>query len=325
LFYLIVKPRNVPLIMQKTKTLLRRLPEHHPTRSVIEQDYSWRKAGLKGELEIDYYISLLPEEDYLIFNGLRLSYGSHHFQIDTLLLSSNFALLIEVKNLAGELFYDQHTKQLIKTLNGKVEALSDPIAQVKRQKYQFKRLLANLLPNSFPIEHLVVLSNQSSILKTNPGGESIFKEIMFGESLIFRISEMEKSHKKHLLPSPQLGIVKNKLTECHQPFDQDILEHYSIMSKDVYSGVRCPNCDRLPMEWKRGLWLCATCKHSSKTAHLTSIQDFVLLYNEPFKNFQIRRFLHIPSIYLTSRLLSKANLPSTGEKRHRTYHLELND
>jgi hypothetical protein len=213
---------------------------------------------------LTYYISLLPEEDYQIFNGLRLPYASNHFQIDTLLLSSKFALLIEVKNLAGELFYDQYTKQLIKTLNGKVEALPDPIAQVKRQKYQFKRLIANLLPNSFPLEHLVVLSNQSSILKTNPGGESIFKEIMFGESLIFRISEMENAHKKLLLTSSQLKIVKNNLLECNQPFDQDILEHYSILSKDVCTGVRCPSCDRLSMEWKRGVWLCDTCRHSSK-------------------------------------------------------------
>jgi hypothetical protein len=322
---LIVKPRNVPLIMQKIQTLFHRLPEQHPNRPEIEREYSWRKAGLKGEREIDYYISLLPEEDYLVFAGLRLPYGSKHFQIDTLLLSSQYALLIEIKNLAGELFYNQHTKQLIKTHNGKEEAFSDPIAQVMRQKYQFKRLLENSLPNSFPLEHLVVLSNQSSILKTNPGGESIFKEIMFGESLIFRISEMQNSHKKQLLTTTQLKKVKDNLLKWHQPFNQDILEQYSIMRKEVYTGVRCPSCNYLPMEWKRGVWVCAKCRHLSKTAHINSIQDYVLLYNEPFKNSQIREFLHIPSIYLTSRFLSKADLRSNGQKRHRTYHLELND
>lgn len=322
---MIVKPRNVPLKMQKLQALLYRLPDRHPARPEIEQEYSWRKAGLKGELEIDYYISLLPEEDYLIFNGLRLPNGSKNFQIDTLLLSSQYALLIEIKNLAGELFYDQHSKQLIKTLNGKVEAKSDPIAQVKRQKYQFKRLLENFLPNNFPLEHLVVISNQSSILTTNPGGESIFKEIMFGESLIFRISEMESSHKKQLLSSTELKKVSDYLLECHQPLNQDILQQFTVSWHEIVAGVRCPSCNCLSMEWKRGIWLCATCKHHSKTAHINSIHDFVLLNNAPFKSSQIRLFLSIPTVWLTSRLLSKANLPSTGERRHRTYYLVLND
>jgi hypothetical protein len=311
--------------MQKVQALLHRLPEGHPTRPEVEREYSRRKAGLKGEREIDYYTSLLPEEDYLIFYSLRLPYLSNFFQIDTLLLSSRFALLIEIKNLSGELFYDQHTHQLIKTVNGNVEALSDPIAQVKRQKYQFKRILTNLLPNSFPIEHLVVLSNQSSILKTNPGGEAIFKEIMFGGNLIFRINEMENCHKKQLITASQLKKVTDTLLKCHQPYNHNILEQYSILVRDILPGVRCPSCNCLQMEWKKGFWLCPTCKHRSKTAHIHSIHDYVLLNNTPFKSSQIRVFLNVPSVFLTSRLLSKSNLPSTGEKKHRTYHLELND
>ncbi len=322
---MIVKSRNVPLKMQKLQALLHRLSEGHPARPEIEREYSWRKAGLKGELEIDYYISLLPEEDYLIFNGLRLPYGSKNFQIDALLLSSQYALLIEIKNLAGEYFYDQNSKQLIKTLNGKVEAKSDPIAQVKRQKYQFKRLLGKLLPNNFPLEHLAVISNQSSILTTNPGGEAIFKEIMFGESLIFRISEMESSHKKQLLSSTELKKVSDYLLECHQPLNQGILQQFAISWQDIIGGVRCPSCNYLSMDWKRGMWSCSTCNHRSKTAHINSIHDFVLLYNAPFKNSQIRLFLNIPTVWLTSRLLAKANLPSTGERRNRTYCLVLND
>jgi hypothetical protein len=322
---LIVKTRGVPLTMQKLQALLYRLQESHPCRPEIEQELSRRKAGYKGELETDYFISLLPEEDYLIFCAIRLPYGSNYFQIDTLLLSSRFALLIETKNLAGDLFFNPESNQLIKTVNGKEEVMSDPILQVKRQKYQFKRWLSHILPNNLPLEHIVANSNHTAKLRTIPGGESIFKEVMVSGNLLFRISEMETIHKKQQLTFAQLQKVKESLLNDHQSLNQDVLKQYSIQSPDIIPGVRCPKCNNIPMSWLGGAWDCNKCNHRSKTAHLNSIKDYVLLYNAPFNNSQIREFIKSPSVHTTYRLLSKANLPSTGEKRHRTYFLVLSD
>lgn len=322
---LIVKPRGVPLTMQKLQVLLHRLPESHPSRPEIEQEYSRRKAGYKGELETDYLISILPEEDYLIFCAIRLPYGSNYFQVDTLLLSPRFALLIETKNLAGDLFFNPESNQLIKTVNGKEEVMSDPLLQVKRQKYQFKQWLTRILPNNLPLEHIVANSNHTAKLRTIPGGEEIFKEVMVAGNLLFRISEMEALHKKQQLTSTQLQKVKERLLNDHQSLNHDVLKQYLIKSPDIIPGVRCPKCNSLPMIWLGGAWDCHKCKHRSKTAHLNSIKDYVLLYNTPFKNSQIREFLNSPTVHTTYRLLSKSNLPSTGEKKHRTYHLELND
>jgi Nuclease-related domain len=322
---LIVKPRGVPLTMQKLQALLYRLPESHPSRHEIEQEYSRRKAGFKGELETDYFLSLLPEEDYLIFGSIRLPYGSNYFQIDTLLLSPRFAILVETKNLAGDLFFDPESNQLIKTVNGKEEVMSDPVLQVKRQKYQFKRWLSQILPNNLPLEHIVANSNHTAKLRTKPGAESIFKEVMVGGNLLFRISEMEATHKKQQLTPAQLDKLKERLLNEHQPLIQEILNQYSIQRQQIITGVRCPKCNHIAMIWIGGVWNCSKCDHCSKTAHLNTIKDYVLLYNTPFKNSQIREFLNIPSVHVTYRLLSKANLPSTGKKRHRTYHLELND
>jgi hypothetical protein len=322
---LIVKPRGVPLTIQKLQALLYRLPESHPSRPEIEQEYSRRKAGYKGELETDYFISLLPEEDYLIFCSIRLPYGSNYFQVDTLLLSSRFALLIETKNLAGDLFFNPDSNQLIKTVNGKEEVISDPLLQVKRQKYQFKRWLSQILPNNLPLEHIVANSNHSAKLRTIPGAESIFKEVMVAGNLLFRISEMEATHKKQHLTPAQLEKIKECILDDHQPLIQDILNQYSIDRQDIKPGVRCLKCNHTGMSWIGGVWNCLECNHLSKTAHLNTIKDYVLLYNTPFNNSQIRKFLNIPSVQTTYRFLSKANLPSTGQKKHRTYHLELND
>ncbi|MCM3669672.1 NERD domain-containing protein [Mesobacillus maritimus] len=322
---MIVKPRQVPLTIRKLQALMYRLSATHQSRLEIERDFSRRKAGYKGELDVDYHTNLLPDEDYLIFHALRLPYKATYFQIDTLLLSPQYALLIEIKNLFGELFFDQHSKQVFKIVNGKEEAISDPIAQVKRQKYQLKGLLSSLLPNSFPLEHLVVISNPATILRTNPGGESVFKEVMSANNLIFRISEMETTYKNQLLTTTHLNRVKDYLLQCHQPLNQDVCEQYSIATQDIFKGVRCPNCNDLSMKWEKANWNCRQCTHQSKTAYLGSIHDYILLHNVPFKNAHIREFLQLPSVIFTTRLLNKTNFPSNGHRRHRIYHPSLSD
>ncbi|KKK36063.1 hypothetical protein WQ57_21435 [Mesobacillus campisalis] len=322
---MIIKPRTEPLAIKKLRALLYRLPEQHPRRAELEQEYSRRLAGFKGEQAVDYYTSLLPEEDYLIFHALRLPHKQLFFQIDTLLLSQRFGLLIEIKNLSGDLFLDQHSQQLIKTVNGKNEAMSDPILQVKRQKYQLDCLLAGRFSFKLPLLHQVAVSNTSAILRTNPGQEHIFKEIGTAGNLLFRIKEAEQAHKKQILTPGQLEKLKDTLLQLHESLNLDIISQYSISPQEIKTGVGCPSCLQLPMTWKHGFWICPRCLQKSRTAHLQAIYEYGLLYNTSFQNSQMRAFLQLPSISTTSKLLSKAELICTGARKYRRYHQVYDD
>ncbi|MEW9669496.1 nuclease-related domain-containing protein [Ammoniphilus sp. 3BR4] len=134
---MIKKPRTIPLIILMEEALLRRLPLNHPKREEILRNLEKRWTGYRGEQNLDYHLSFLPEKDYSLFQDLRLIQAKQTCQLDTLILSPHFALIIESKNIYGTLFFDQHSRQLIRTnKKQEEEGFPDPIMQAKRHKHK---------------------------------------------------------------------------------------------------------------------------------------------------------------------------------------------
>ncbi|WP_173917877.1 nuclease-related domain-containing protein [Halobacillus sp. Marseille-Q1614] len=142
---MIVKPRTYPLKLRKIQSLLRRLPKSHSKYPFIQSTYSRNLAGYEGEKSIDYYLDLLPEEDYLILKDLRIKGEKHYFQMDTILLTCKYILILEVKNFAGSLNLNRNTHQMIRTYNGVEEAFPDPILQVESHVQQLDRWINYIL------------------------------------------------------------------------------------------------------------------------------------------------------------------------------------
>ncbi|MED1098241.1 MULTISPECIES: nuclease-related domain-containing protein [Bacillus] len=86
--------------------MLRNLPSNHPKIPLITEELKKRTAGYRGETALDFPLSFIAEKDYFIFHDLRLQDSSRYFQMDTLVLSQKFALILEVKNIAGSLYFD---------------------------------------------------------------------------------------------------------------------------------------------------------------------------------------------------------------------------
>ncbi len=146
---MIIKPRTVPLALQQYQALERRLPANHPKMPLIQENLRKRLAGYKGECALDYPLSFLPEKKYSILHDVRLQANGHFFQIDTILLSEMFIVLIDAKNMAGKLYFDPRFHQLIQTLDGEEKAYSDPLIQARRHKELFTQWLAkNKLPSA---------------------------------------------------------------------------------------------------------------------------------------------------------------------------------
>lgn len=129
---MIVKRRKAPIRIKINDAILRRLPETHNKRTDVMQDSLRFGAGHKGEVTLDYYTSLLHEDAFHIFQGLRLKTGETHFQMDSLLLSHSFAIIIESKNMAGTLTFNSHFNQMDRSLNDKTDTFDDPLLQAKK-------------------------------------------------------------------------------------------------------------------------------------------------------------------------------------------------
>ncbi|MFE8696525.1 nuclease-related domain-containing protein [Cytobacillus sp. FJAT-53684] len=318
---MIVNERTIPIKIQKSEVLLRRIPENHWKRAEIVSDLAKRWAGFRGEQAVDFPLSKLPEKDYLIFHGIRLSNGKYSFQIDTLILTAFFALILEVKNYAGTLYFDPILDQLIQTNpNGEVKGYANPIEQARQQQIELEKWLKKR--NIFiPIEFLIIISKPSTIIQTAPGYMKMLQKVLHVQFLLSRIEKISSSYKKEIISSKELKKVCRALLKEHTPETFDPLQFYKILSNEILTGALCDKCQStLPLERHYGTWFCPKCQTKDKNAHIRAINDYFLLNNDPsISNQQFREFLHLSSASIAKKLLISMNLPFKGHYKDRVY------
>ncbi|WP_176167262.1 NERD domain-containing protein [Mesobacillus jeotgali] len=316
---MIVKKRIIPLRILIDEALLRRLPLNHPKRSEILQDLLIRKSGFKGEQDMDYYLSLLNDSEFNILQDLRIPLGKNHFQIDFLILSHAFFLLIENKNMPGIIEFDPDFNQVIRKHNDKVEIYDDPVLQVKRQLIQFVHWLKLNRFTIPPIEFLVTYSNQGSILQNPTKNEEIYKRVCKGGSVVMKVEEFKNKHKKDIFSEKELKKLTKLLIKSHQP-EGSHLSKFNLSPADFLQGVACPSCRQLYMERISGSWHCTSCGYRSADAHVQVIMDYFLIGNPSITNKQLRRLLRLSSDKTASRILLKMDLPFSGTTKNRVYY-----
>ncbi|RST77618.1 NERD domain-containing protein [Siminovitchia acidinfaciens] len=227
----------------------------------------------RGEHSIDYHLSFLEDNRYHILHDLRLlnHFGSNYFQLDNVILSSPFITLIDVKNYKGVIQFDNQYHQLIQVTDGKKRSLEDPIPQIRRQKLQLKKWLkAHYFPD-VPIEPLIVISNQSTIIETT-GNSSHFKYITHSINLPFQIKSFEDKYPIDVITPKDLVRLGNLLKKKDTPLNYNVLEYFGIHPNELIRGVHCPKCFAIPMQRGHGKWLCRVCRFASADAHIYSIQ-----------------------------------------------------
>lgn len=138
---MICKELKIPIIIEKSQALLWRLPLNHLKIPIIEKDLMKRKAGYNGEATVYYHLSFLKDKKYKIFYDIRIPLFSQHFQIDFLVLTPFYILIIEVKNISGTVTIDPLIRQLTRTYKGLTEGFPDPVSQVQRQTLLLQKWL----------------------------------------------------------------------------------------------------------------------------------------------------------------------------------------
>lgn len=318
--HLIAKDWALSIRIQKLQALEQRISPLHPIYPDVKAELSNRLAGYRGEKSLSFHINQLPDSKYFIFHGLRLLYKKYYFQIDNLLLCSAFGLILEVKNMGGELRFEKNFNQMIQTQKDNRIRRTNPVLQAKVQAIKLKKwLMVNNCPK-IPIYYLFVNSNPNTIIVSEPDNERTNQLICNSEFLIEKIIQIENVNKKEILDSKQLRRIKRLLLAKHTPENPNILQHFNLTQYDILTGVQCPSCNYLPMIYYWGKWNCPNCKVKSKTAHMKAVHDYFLLIKPSITNTEFRKFLHIDSVHIAQKLLSSMNLTYTGKYKDRVYH-----
>ncbi|NHC41356.1 NERD domain-containing protein [Bacillus sp. MM2020_1] len=321
---MIMKELTVPQRLFLTQILKVRLIIGHSKYQEIERDLAKRWAGYWGEIALANFVKDLPQEKYLIFHDLQLQINAIHFQIDTLLLSQNYILIIEAKNIAGTLTFDNTFKQLIRNHDdGTEESFEDPRVQCQRLQSLLRNWLIKNHCNVLPVDTLIFFKNTSTILKANSGDKTDFTKICKGRDIFNKIDSMEQRYHQEKINSETMTKIGNLLLSQHSPKPIDILREYNLTEKDIRSGVCCPNekCNYIPMNYKRGYWNCPACLTISKDAILITLSHYFYLYKPTITNQELRNFLLLPTPDTTQKIVRSLNLQTTGKTRDRFYYL----
>ncbi|SDK13934.1 nuclease-related domain-containing protein [Sediminibacillus albus] len=314
---MIVKKRLVPHRLQVLEALMRRLNANHPKMPSIKEDFARRISGFQGEQNIDYQLSLLPQNSFCILNDLRLPNKQYFFQIDSLLLNRKFAVIIEIKNITGTLLFDQSFKQLIRTIDGQEEGFQYPLLQADNQRRQLLEFFQQHELNPLPIETLVVISNPETVIKASYNPDEISNKVIHSELLVSKLNELKAQYVER--PSIPLEPIQQKLLASHRKETIRAYMMKGVKESEIKTGVECPQCHTIPMVRLHSRWHCPYCRHDSRDAHNRAISDYLLLIKPSITNRECQRFLHLHSRHTAKRLL-KFQLSFSGKSNKRVYY-----
>ncbi|MEC1179223.1 nuclease-related domain-containing protein [Metasolibacillus meyeri] len=105
------------------------------------------------------------KERYFLLHNFQTS--SH--QIDTIFLCEKFLLIVEIKNIAGRIDFNETCHQFTRTLeDGSMQGFRNPLDQVRRHQ----RMLQQLTP-TLPVIYVIVLAHPKTIIGHLPQSEPI--------------------------------------------------------------------------------------------------------------------------------------------------------
>jgi len=319
---LILKDHDLPLKLWILEALIERVSDENVRYEDIKEDLRIVRAGDRGERSIDYYVDLIDDNELRVFYDLRLPWKNYFFQMDTIFLTSSFILLVEIKNIVGDIFFSREAKQMVRRYHEMKEAFPDPLLQVNQQKLQLQYFLKKNKYPHIPIYTIVAFVNRNGILHIEPQNDFHLGKVIPIQEFIFKYKEIEQANNQIFLNENQLESLSELFLTSHVPYDQEnILNAYKLREEDIMKGVQCKQCQRVGMDFYWAHWICNLCGFKSEDAHVEALRDYYLLIGRYISNGQAQRFLRKNSRHTIRRLLYDLELEKIGVGKGTKYDL----
>ncbi|MDQ0205580.1 nuclease-related domain-containing protein [Alkalicoccobacillus murimartini] len=321
---MIVKKRTVPIRLLQLRALKRRLAKTHPVYPKIAEELSLREAGYRGEQSLDYHLNFLSEKDFFILNDVHLiSKKGYGFQMDTIVLCAQFIAILEIKNIAGNIRFNDATKQMVRTFKEDKQVLPNPIIQLRRQRIQLTDWLLERNYPLKPVVELIVLTHPSVIIESDHLNNQTINRFIISDHLPEKLEQLQRRYSTEKLTQKDLRKMASLLNSEHYKEKPPSLQSYQLHFHDLQKGIRCPECHQYMMERVVAKWQCKRCRTYSKYAHYEAIEDYSLLIKSTITNQELRSFLKITSSTVSHLLLTQMKLPRTKKNKYTFYTLNI--
>lgn len=261
-------------------------------------DNEWREVAISGQLLHDF--------------TCRNSIGNTH-QMDTVFICKHFILVLEIKNVAGRIDFDDKKRQFLRTReDGTVESFNNPIDQVKRHRDLLVEASLDW-PFYAPIEAFVVIANPSTVIGRVSSEVPVFNV----SGLRTKVAELVK---KHASVNLNMKGVRRLLEEMYVPLERKVVFDYPIRK-----GVFCLECGEVMIHSNRGFkcMKCGNFDHNDEALR-QALYDYRALYGERISNREFRDFVGVDNIWTATKMLNRIAPEKIGKYKG-TIHIIPSD
>lgn len=282
----------------------------------IQEEIYRVQAGLAGEEKLHYTLS-----DYQFKQDVRIFYdfqclnerGFSH-QIDALVVTACFVLIIEVKHISGTLIYKPDVHEFSRLSHDGISTnFTNPFDQAYRHQLFIEQYVSSL-GMQLPVTSVVVNTNLRAKLDA-----SLF------ELPIFHVSGLplflEKLQQHYTVECVHLAEICAHLEKiaCRLPVKRQVARDR------IRNGVLCEPCGLKPvMHYTRGYWVCEVCGCRDKEAVWLSLQHYRVLVGPHITNREFREFVGISSEEAASKILKRSGMKRIGKNRGAYYVIPEN-
>ncbi|MGK7376560.1 nuclease-related domain-containing protein [Planococcus sp. 1R117A] len=311
---MILKQRQAPAELFQLESLLKRLPPTHIQFPHWTEKLRRISAGYHGEQRIDslWHEIGIPIPHYFIHDLFIQKQQSSH-QIDTLLITSHFILILEIKSISGLLNFDSQTRQFSRTnKDGSIDGMRNPDDQVRRHEKWVEQFLTER-KIKLPVIGAIVFTYPSAVIQSRAG-----KRIMIQSSgLPFLMDQLLRDQLQVRITKKRTESLALELAAIHSSKQPILLR----MPNSLLKGVLCPNCVVRQLLYTRKRWRCDTCLFAEADSHLLALKQYRYLIGPTISNREFRDFTGISSTTTASKLLKATNMPYKGSYKDRVYFI----
>lgn len=274
------------------------------------------EAGIRGEDRLLQKLTAL-EEEFIILPNVCLELGEEKVQIDCLLLNKKCIIVLESKNISGDLYIDPATDEFYR-LNPDQSKKFFPNPYYQLTKHiRFMKNWLRILNLYAPVTGAVIFTSKSVTLRNNPFNYPFYKL----DSVIERVQRLAPTAIH--LTDHQLSSIKKNICFSHQPFirNTSLLEHYGINISEIIRGIVCPSCRFHPLSREGYSWSCTHCTYKTRSGLQQAVEEYLMIVKPSITNLEFRDFFGIDSMKTANNLMRNFRLKKHGGRRNRFYTL----
>ena len=225
--------------LQKLKDFYEIAPSH--VKPDVERDINMLSYGIAGEKNVAFELSnsFLP---IIVLHDLSLEYEDLTAQIDYLIITPKVVLVVECKNLVGNIEVNNKGDFIRTVKYGRKyhkEGIYSPITQNRRHldmiKAVRKRSKGNFLTQAIfekyfddNYKSVVVLANPKTIINLKYAKKEVKDQIIRADQLIEHLKNLMNKSKNETSPEKHMYDMADFFLRMHKPKEVDYLRKYGV-------------------------------------------------------------------------------------------------